>query len=1011
DDERRQLLLEWNSTQSAYPRHSCIHQLFAEQAARTPDAIALQFGAEQMSYGELNGRANQLGRYLRRLGVGPEEVVGISMERSMEMVVGLLGILKAGGGYVPLDGSYPVQRQAEMIADGRVKVVVTKGGVSEGLREKIEREVRIEEEWEGIGEEEREGEVESGAGSGNVAYVIYTSGSTGRSKGVSVTHQSVIRLVCNTNYVTLSPSDVIAQVSNSSFDAATFEIWGALLHGARLVGIDRDVSLSTKDFAAQIREHGINTMFLTTSLFNQMASEEPTAFASVRNLLIGGEAADPSSIRDVLRHGPPERLLNVYGPTESTTFTSWHLVEQVAEDATTVPIGCPLSNTSIFLLDGSMQPVPVGVAGELYIGGDGLARGYLYRPELTAETFVPHPYSAEPGQRLYKTGDLARYLPDGNIEFIGRNDAQVKVRGFRIELGEIEATLGSHASVQDAVVLARDEGRGDKRLVAYVATGEAQPLTPGELRRHLKEKLPEYMMPSAFVMLEKLPLTPNGKVDRQALPALDHERPELDATFATPQTPTEEMLAGIWADVLKLERIGIDDDFFELGGHSLLATQLISRVREIFHVELPLRSLFETPTVAGLADRIEHEIRIEPALAAPPIVAVSRDQKLPLSFSQQRLWFLDQLEPGGWMYNIPAAVRLTGRLDVAALEQTFREISRRHEALRTNFSMTDGQAVQVVYGERLISLPVVDLGDLPETERESEAERLIAEESQQPFDLEHGSLIRVFLLRLEEEDHVLAVTMHHIISDGWSIGVLIKEMATLYEAFSAGQPSPLPELPIQYADFAHWQREWLQGDVLDAQLSYWKRQLAGAPPLLELPTDRPRPAVQTYNGAHLSLSLPLPLCAALRSLCRDEGVTLFMAMLAAFQTLLYRYTGEEDIVVSTGIANRMRAEVEPLIGFFVNTLVLRTDLGGSPSFRELLKQVREVTLGAYAHQDVPFELIVEAMQPERNPSYTPIFQVMMVLQNAPLERMEVPGLEIRQVGGEGKTAKFDLTMF
>jgi len=602
--ERHQLLVEWNITTTDYTRDKCIHELFEAQVECTPEAVAVVFEDRQLTYRELNRRANQLAHYLRKHGVGPEVLVGIMMERSPEMVVGLLGILKAGGAYVPLDTAYPQERLSFMLKDANVRVLMTQEELIARLPEHEAKVVCLGKDWELIAQESEENPV-SGAMAENLAYVIYTSGSTGIPKGVCVPHVAINRLILNTNYVELGPSDRVAQVSNSSFDAATFEIWGALLQGAQLVGISRDVTLSPRDFATQIRKQNISAMFLTTALFNQLAGQVPGIFNSVRHLLFGGEAVDPRWVKEVLKGSPPERLLHVYGPTESTTFTSWYLVQDVPEGAATIPIGRPISNTQIYLLDRYLNPVPIGVRGELHIGGDGLARGYLNRPELTAERFIPDPFSAEPGARLYKTGDLARYLPDGNIEFLGRLDQQVKVRGHRIELGEIEAVLGLHAGVREAVVVAREDVPGDKRLVAYLVVAQEQraPST-GELRSYLKQKLPEYMVPQAFVMLDALPLTPNGKVDRRALPAPDEARPELAQQYVAPRNAVEEVVADIWAEVLKVEQVGIHDNFFELGGHSLLATQVISRVRRAVQVELPLRALFEDPTVAGLSHRL-----------------------------------------------------------------------------------------------------------------------------------------------------------------------------------------------------------------------------------------------------------------------------------------------------------------------------------------------------------------------------------------------------------------------
>ena len=847
----------------------------------------------------------------------------------------------------------------------------------------------------------------------NLAYVIYTSGSTGKPKGVSIPHRAVTRLVRDTNYVKIEPFDRVAQASNCTFDAATFEIWGSLLNGARLVGISRDVALSSKEFAAQSREHEISILFLTTALFNQLVREVPWAFHSMRHLLFGGEAVDPRWVKAVLQHGPPKRLLHVYGPTESTTFASWHLVEEIPEGATTVPIGRAVANTYLYILDRHLSPVPIGVTAELYIGGDGLARGYLNRPELTGEKFIPDPFGKDPGARLYKTGDLVRYRADGSIEFLGRTDHQVKIRGYRVELPEIEAVLGRHSGVRETVVVTREQTSGDKQLVAYVVASQVQAPGIGELRNFLKAKLPDYMVPSAFVFLDSLPLTPNGKVDRGALPAADQSRPQLEESFVAPRTPVEELLAGIWADVLKVERVGVYDDFFKLGGHSLLATQVISRLRSSLQVELPLQILFERRTVVDFAMSIEKARRSHSGVGvnAPTIVPVLRQKESPLSFAQQRLWFLDQLEPGSTVYNVAGAVRLREMLDVAALEQSIHEIIGRHESLRTTFAMLEGEPVQIIAPSLSVPLLVVDLTDHPESEREDEARRLAGEEARRPFDLAQGPLFRATLIRLGHEDHVLLLTMHHIVSDGWSMGVLYRELSVLYRAFTNAQPSPLSDLPIQYADFAVWQRKWLQGEVLEAQLSYWKKQLERAPGVLNLPTDRPRPAVQSFRGARQSLELSKELTEELKALSRKEGVTLFMTLLAAFQTLLYRYTAQDDIVVGSPIANRNRTEIEGLIGFFVNTLVLRTNLGGNPTFHELLGRVREVALGAYAHQDLPFEKLVEELHPERSLNHTPLFQVLFNMVNQEDSKPDLLGLTTERFSSSDAESKFDLTLY
>ncbi|HEU4328800.1 MAG TPA: amino acid adenylation domain-containing protein, partial [Roseiflexaceae bacterium] len=768
-----------------------------------------------------------------------------------------------------------------------------------------------------------------------------------------------------------------------------------------------------------------------------------------------------------LAQAPQTRFYNVYGPTECT-------VDATAIDTRERPdrptIGRPLANVFALVLDRHGQPVPIGVPGELYIGGAGVARGYWNRPALTAERFVPfgegapswglpageeHPELGSDNStlktqhsKLYKTGDLCRWLPDGTLEYLGRTDYQVKLRGFRIELDEIEAALRAHPDVRDVVVTAREDG-GDKRLVAYVIpterrtengeqdTDDPELHTPegeelktqhSKLRTYLKERLPEYMVPTAFVWLDALPLSPNGKINHKALPAPDTTRLESDQPYEAPRTQLESLLAGMWAEHFRANRVGIRDNFFELGGNSIQAAVLINRLQEQIGEYVSVIALFEAPTVADLAGYLaqHHGAALaarglsatEPgtpsaaagALDTIPPAPRGPDALLPLSFAQQRLWFLDQLEPGSPLYNVPTGVRMRGTLDTAALQRSLDDLVERHESLRTAFAQVDGQPIQLIAPATSLPIALIDLSDLPAPERETTARSAIVAEAQRPFDLARSPLARATLVRLGQQEHILLLNLHHIVSDGWSMGVLIRELAALYAAHVRGQRAALPPLPVQYADFAVWQRGWFQGSLLEQQLNYWKHKLAGAPAALDLPTDRPRPPVQTFRGATVPFQLPAALSQALAALSRREGATLFMTLLAAFQTLLFRYSGQEDILVGSPIANRTRKEIEGLIGFFVNTLVLRGDLSGNPTFRQLLEQVRETALGAFSHQDLPFEYLVEAVQPERDLSRSPLFQVMLVLQNTPGGALNLPGLTLEALDGEGSTAKFDLLL-
>jgi amino acid adenylation domain-containing protein/non-ribosomal peptide synthase protein (TIGR01720 family) len=1004
DAERRKILVEWNDTATKFPSDKCVHELFEEQAERTPDAIAVVSEDRELTYHQLNARSNQLAHHLRGLGVGPEALVGICVERSIEMVVGLLGILKAGGAYLPLDPSYPEERLRFILADAKAAVLL----IQERLRDRIGVPstplVCLDADWAEIGREPTEN-LASGALPENLVYAIYTSGSTGRPKGVEVLHRGVARLVRGVGYATLDNESRILHLSPLAFDVSTFEIWGALLNGGQCVVAPPGL-VDAPSLERLVSIHRINTLWLTAALFNALLDEDSRCLSHVGELLVGGEALSVAHIRRYRSSYSNTRLTNGYGPTECTTFSCCYSIPALIPlDWGSIPIGPPIANTEVYVLDGNFEPVPIGVPGELYLGGAGLARDYLGRPDLTAERFVPNPFGRGPGERLYRTGDLSRWLPGGDLEYLGRIDHQVKIRGYRIELGEIEAALAEVPGVAASVVLAREDRPGEKRIVGYVVpNGSANP-TASTLREALKAKLPHYMVPSVFVFVEVLPLTPNGKVDRKALPAPDAQ--ELDG-YVAPRTPAEEVLAGIWCEVLHLERAGIRHDFFELGGHSLLATQLVSRIRSTFGVELPLRSMFERPTIEGQVMEIAK--RSDLAIEARKIPSVRRDGPLPLSFAQQRLWFLEELDPGTPRYNIGLALRLRGPLNPAILERSVDEIVRRHEALRTTFTAADWQASQVVAPSLALPWTRVDLYGLPKAEREEEARRLATEESQRPLDLASGPLVRALRIELSAQDHVVALTMHHIVADGWSIGVLVRELAAIYRAFARGEPSPLAEPPTQYVDFAIWQRAWLTGAVLDEQVAYWKGRLGGPLPMLRLPADRPRPPIQSSRGARHRFRIAPALREGLDALARREGATLFMALLAAFDVLLYRSTGETDILVGSPVANRKHPGTEALVGFFVNTLVFRSDLSGDPMFRTLLARVRETALGAYEHQDLPFEKVVEAIDPERDLGRSPIFQVMLALQNAPRSAPSLPGLSVEPIEIEPGTAKFDLLL-
>ncbi|MCM0593872.1 MAG: amino acid adenylation domain-containing protein [Gloeotrichia echinulata DEX184] len=1024
--ERHQLLVEWNQTAFEYPTDKCIHQLFESQVERTPDAVAVVFENQQLTYRELNQRANQLAHYLQTLGVRPEVLVGICVERSLEMVVGLLGILKAGGAYVPLDPNYPPERLSYMLADSAVEVLLTQNKWTSQLLEHQVEIICLDSDGEKIALYNQKNPTAVNQGE-NLAYIIYTSGSTGQAKGVMITHQALSRFTQKAiAEYEITARDRILQFASINFDVAVEEIYPCLCTGATLILRTNEMIANLETFFSACVDLQLTVLNLPTAYWHQLVADMANADVALpgflRLVIVGGEKLLSASVRywqqyvdklgksDELRptFGDRLQLINAYGPTETTVSATLYRIPIHISTADEIPIGCPLAGVKAYILDANHQPVPIGVPGELYIGGDGLARGYLNRPELTLEKFIPNPFSDDPSARLYKTGDLTRYLIDGNIEYLGRIDNQVKIRGFRIELGEIEAVLNAHPQIQQAVVIATEDIPGDKRLVAYLVKSD-EFLTNKQIRDFLKQQLPEYMLPSVFVTLDTIPLTPNGKIDKKALPIPDGVSREVE--YIAPRTPSEEIIANIFATVLNQQNIGINDNFFSLGGHSLLATQLISRLRLAFNVEIPLRAVFESPTVTQLDIAIAQLRSQERGLILPPIQAIEGDrEQLPLSWAQERLWFLNQLEGDSATYNMPAAVKIAGDLDINALQQALSEIVQRHEILRTSIQTVNGTPIQVIHPQVTTSINVVDLQQLLAPERETLLEQQIQLEASIPFNLENAPLIRCSLLQISAREYVLLLTMHHIVSDGWSIEVLISELSSLYPAFCVGEPSPLPELPLQYADFAVWQRQWLSGVVLETQLNYWRSQLQGSPELLQLPTDRPRPVVQTYHGRTQSFELNQDLTQKLQSLSGESGTTLFMTMLAAFTTLLYRYSGQSDILVGSPIANRNRNEIESLIGFFVNTLVLRTNFENNPSFKDLLAQVRETTLQAYEHQDVPFEQVVEALQPQRSLSHSPLFQVMFVLQNVPMTEFELPGVTLTQLDGDSTIAKFDLTL-
>ena len=922
--ERQQLLVDWNDTATQYPSNNCVHELFEQQVERSPNAVAVTFDDCQLTYRELNERANQLAQHLRSLGVGPETLVGLCLGRSPDLVIGILGILKAGGAYLPLDVDYPPARLAFMLQDASVEYLVTQQSLLDQLPSAGCRTVCLDTEEAQLGQLSQTN-LSHNVGANSLAYVMYTSGSTGTPKGAAIEHRAIVRLVIDTNYVDLGPKDCIAQVSNISFDAATFEIWGALLNGSRLAIGSKEIALSTQEFANWLRRHRVTTLFLTTALFNQHVAAQSDIFAPLKQVLFGGEAVDAATVSVLMQDKPPARLLHVYGPTESTTFATWQLVEEL--NPVTVPIGRPIANTEVFVLDTQRNPVPIGVPGELYIGGAGLAREYLNRPELTAERFVANSLRDEPGERLYRTGDRCRWRADGTLEFLGRLDDQIKLRGYRIELGEIEALLKEHPDVAQGVVVLREDRPGDKRLVAYCVPVGDRLLNLDGLKSHLATRLPDYMIPNFLVVVESLPQTQSGKLDRRALPAPDDTREQLDTGYVAPVSPIEQQLASIWCDVLAINQIGIRDNFFALGGHSLLAMRLHARITSQWQVDLPLRKLFEAPTIAELAVEIQRLCAGSQSTPGLDLKRVARDQmeRLPLSFPQQRLWILEQMEGELAAYNLPYVWRLRGTLNVEALRRALQAVLCRHEPLRTTFGIGGEQGeepVQVINSIQRFELPLVNLESLEPQQQQQEIDSRCQTEAHKTFDLTVDPMLRASLLRLSDDEHLLLMTVHHIATDGWSMQVLWRELKALYEAECRGADLQLTRLPVQYADFAVWQRDQLRGQRVEQLLRYWSRQLQGIS-ALELPTDRPRPSLPSYQGETHCIELSESLVDQLRRLSQSRGVTLQMTLLGAFQVLLARYSGQDDIAVGVPIAGRSHAQLENLIGFFINVHHIR----------------------------------------------------------------------------------------
>ncbi len=986
-----------------------VHELFEQALEARPEAIAVALEGEHLSYAELGRRARSLAERLTELGVRPEVLVGLATERSVEMIVGVLAVLEAGGGYVPLDTSYPRERLRFMIEDSGALVLLTQERVIERLPEVPGVGLLVLDRPAGPGQQVAAPPPRPGDPS-QLAYLMYTSGSTGQPKGVAVTHGSVVNLARQAvELMEVGPGSRVLQLASFSFDASVLETLLALATGSRLQLVSKQTLLSGEGLAEAMARYAITTMAIPPSLLNTVPEGSFPALASI---VVGGEACPAETAN---RWAPGRCFLNAYAPTEATIFVT---TERCAGGHAEGPsLGEAIEGGAVHLLDADLQPVPVGKVGEIYLGGLCLARGYHRRRGLTAERFVPDPKATEPGGRLYKTGDLARWRLDGDgrrqLCFIGRADHQVKVRGLRIELGEIEQALRSHPAVREAVVLAWDdgEGGGNRRLVAYFfAEPSFEQPSARELRAFLAERLPGFMVPTAYVLLRKIPISLTGKVDKSQLPPPGEDRELLSSPYVAPATELEQELTSLWAELLGRSAVGVADNLFELGGHSLLVARIVARVRQELGVEVPLSFLFQQPTVGDLAAFVAARLEGEPIETLPPVERAPRDQPLPLTFPQERIWFLNQLSPRAIAYNFQFTLHFRGRLEPVHLAAALSEIVCRHEVLRTGFPALGGRPVQVIYPPWRVRLPVIDVSGLEEVDREAATRWFIHRAVRVSFDTSRPPLLAWRLLRRAADDHLLAQVEHHFVHDGWSLAVLMGELKALYGAFSCGLGSPLAPLAVQYADFAVWQRRWLDSGALDRQLAWWLERLADRPDPIDLPTDRPRPARLSHQGDVLRADLPRELYQDLRARSRAEGVSLFTVALSAFWLLLARYTGQTDLLLGSGVANRRLKQSEPLIGMVVNTLVLRTRLDADPTFSQLLARTRETLIDAQEHQDLPFETLVKALQPDRDLGRNPLFSVMFSFHDSPVPDFELPGLTAELFERHNGSAKMDLNV-
>ncbi len=1001
-EEEDRLLIDFNATETDYPSEKSIIEIFEEQVVKTPDAIAVTFEDQSLTYSQLNERSNQLGHYLKNRGVKDETPVAVCIERSLELVTGILGILKAGGVYVPVDPDFPQERIQFMLDDSASKIVITSNSIIPQLPQADNIDFLILDEKNPDLSSQPLSNPGSHVKPENLAYIIYTSGSTGTPKGVMVTNRNVVSLVKGVSYVTLKENDVLLSTGSSSFDATTIEYWGMLLNGGQLVLCREKNLLESELLKKEIISKKVNRMWFTSSWFNELVETDVSIFKTLDTVIAGGEKLSAYHIEKLRQTYPHIEIINGYGPTENTTFSLTYKITET-KLIRNIPIGRPLDNRKAYILDEFRNPVPIGVTGEIYLSGAGLSRGYLNNPELTEQKFVKNLFSDRSNSVMYKTGDLGCWLPDGIVEYLGRKDEQIKIRGYRIELGEIESVLQDSEMVSQAAVIVREDEDGNKTLAAYVIPADSY--DRHAVLKFMRNRLPEYMIPLSWLEVDHFKLTPNGKIDKRALPEIEDDG-KLRNIYIAPRNETEEILVSIWQRVLRLERVGVEDNFFDLGGHSLLAMRLISAIRKELNTEIEVKELFTYPVISELSDYIQN--KGNSSLLPSVEVIKEKPEYIPLSFSQERLWFIDKLE-GSLEYNLPTVLRLKGKINVDALENSIRQIINRHEVLRTVIKEKDGQGYQKIIDADSWKLKIIDR---PELKKDNDGlKRFIQNLVSRPFDLTCDFMLRAELIHIDENENIFVVTMHHIASDAWSMSIIVKEFMELYSSYTGNRNEELLPVKIQYSDYAMWQRKFLEGEELEKKLSYWKTKLGDAS-TLHLPTDFSRPAVKSNRGAFEVFRVDQELTDRLYELGREHGSTLFMTLLSVFKVLLYRYSGQNDITVGTSITNRPQQELEDLIGFFVNTLALHSDVRGEATFSRLLQDVKTTTLEAYAHQDVPFEKVVDAVVTDRDPGKSPVFQVMLVLHNTPeISRLSLGDLEIIPETVEYDVSKFEITFF